>query len=353
MRRCSQIRARQKEKRAVRKKRSITMQSTKRSIAFFMLQSVLFIQTASAQCENKSGFAKQACEVQAASGAPSNSQLTPSLLDPSKGPALTTGFSDMIHLDTLPAAVDPKAFAPLDKLDRTDDGSFVLKAGIFEANLQSYSLEPGDAGNNRTAGFFPAPIRGRKANVVAAVLKQTELHPDVPQNDIQQLLWEVVRGTDLEKMTPGIQQTAARILPHDALVQLQGPVQAEAAKKALMTWLDKKISKSPVVQQGVSAANTVKSIAEPNPAGAGVALQSQSTPGQFAARGTWAQMPGGFFVRYLPEGAAKTRLQVIVPDAAIAQADPKNPLVFDPTQFLAVYTQAPLMRLGVTMRPVR
>jgi hypothetical protein len=43
----------------------------------------------------------------------------------------------------------------------------------------------------------------------------------------------------------------------------------------------------------------------------------------------------------------------MVPDAAIAQADPKSPLTFDPTQFLAVLGQAPSERIGVTLRVAR
>jgi hypothetical protein len=58
-------------------------------------------------------------------------------------------------------------------------------------------------------------------------------------------------------------------------------------------------------------------------------------------------------VRYLPDGYMKTRLQVMVPDEAIAQADPKSPLTFDPTQYLAVLGQAPSERIGITLRPAK
>jgi hypothetical protein len=328
------------------------MKATKPSIAVCCL--LIGAPFTAAQCDNKTGFAKQACEV-AANGPSGSSELSPTTLDGFKGPALTTGFADTIHLDTLPSTVEPKAFKPLARLDRTDDGSFILKAGIFEAYLQSYSLEPGDLGGNRVAGFYPASIKGRRAKVIAAVLKQTELHPDVPQPDVQQLLWAIVGGADLEKMPPPVQQTAARILPRDVLAQLQGAVQAKAAEKVLIGWLNRKISKDPAAKQSVGAANQVEGQMRQDAGGAGApqAFKDAASFAQPVVRGTWGEMPGGYFVRYLPEGSAKTRVEVIVPDAALAQADPKAPLVFDPTQFLAVYTQSPALRLGVTMRPVK
>jgi hypothetical protein len=66
-------------------------------------------------------------------------------------------------------------------------------------------------------------------------------------------------------------------------------------------------------------------------------------------RGAWAEMPGDFYVRYLPDGYSKIKVQMIVPGPAVPQPG-KEPR-FDPTQFLAVYSHSPQMRLGVT-RPV-
>ncbi|MCP6768682.1 hypothetical protein NL529_27965, partial [Klebsiella pneumoniae] len=63
------------------------------------------------------------------------------------------------------------------------------------------------------------------------------------------------------------------------------------------------------------------------------------------ARGSWAQMPDGFYVRYLPETRALIKLQLIVPETVSAGT------VFDPTQYLAVLGQVPSDRLGITLRP--
>ena len=163
-----------------------------------------------------------------------------------------------------------------------------------------------------------------------------------------------MQSTDLEKMPPAMQQTAIRVLPKDTLRQLQGAAMASAMEKSLMELLNRRMAKDKDAQ---------KVIGQINDAGNQMQKDAAATaPGDFRSaaaytepveRGTWAQLPGGFYVRYLPDGFMKTRLQVIVPDAAIAALDPKTPLTFDPTQYIAILGSAPGERLGITLRPAR
>ena len=321
-----------------------------------LLPSILMAQTTAAPCANKTGFAKQACEVESG-----HLSAGPEVLSGFKAEPLTTNFSDAIHPDTLPPSIDPKAFQPLSKLPRRDDGAFLLNVGIFEAYVQSYSLDPGERNWQRGAAFYPAPIKGRRARVIADVLKQIELHPDVPQDNVQQLLWAIVQGSDFEKMPAPMQQTAARILPKESLSALQGATAANAITNRLLGIVNNRLSKDKQLQKDVSDAtgklkqldqeygvtDTVNAVKEAS------ASQTVATAGDIVPRGTWAQMPGGFYVRYLPEGYARVHVQVIVPQAAIDGADSKTPLAFDPTRFLAVHCQTPPQRLGISLRAVR
>jgi hypothetical protein len=329
----------------------------KNSVRVFVLASagLCFAPPASAQCQGKSGFALQACQVASVTGGSTNGNpaIPPTVLQGSKEPALTTGLADTIHPDTLPGTLQPDEamFTPLMKLDRSSDGSFILKPGMYETYVQSFSLDANDSGAGRVAGFYPAPCcKGRRATVISAILKYSELHPDVSQNDIQQLLWAVVSGTDLEKMPPATQQAAVKILPKDLAKSLQGPVETAKVKQNIMRYINNRIGKSPSAKAGAGAAAGVETVFTPAPVQP--ALQGTGALALPVERGVWAQiMPGGFFVRYLPDGAAKIRLQVIVPDAL--KFDLAAPLLFDPTQFLAVYTQAPALRLGVTLRAAK
>ena len=302
---------------------------------------VLLPPTVFAQCENKKGFSKALCEMNAAN--PNRPGIAG--LGKPKNTAITTSFADAIHGEPLPPSFDPKSFAPLMSLPRNDDGGFVLKPGIYEATLQSFPLDPGPRGTG-VAGYYPAPIKGRYGKILGALLKNAELHPDISQGELQQLVLSVAAGTDLEKMPPVIQQIALRALPKDAIRQLQGASQANAFNKALMDAINKKIAGDRNAQNTLGNLND---LGQQMQKGAEDARQQAELDALSApvARGSWAQMPDGFYVRYLPEGNALTRLQLIVPETVSAG------IVFDPTQYLAVLGQMPSERLGITLRPGR
>lgn len=311
-----------------------------------------------AQCENKTSFAKQLCQAQANSAGTAVSNAGDAVMAQFKGAPLSTSLADAIHGETLPASLDPQVFAPLLKLPRTDDGAFILQQGIFEAYLESYSLEPWDPGYARPSAFFPAPIKGRRAKVISDTLKYAELHPDVQQAYIQNLLGLTVYGTDLEKMPAGTQAAAARLLPKETLLQLKGAAQAIALGDKILKVLGqhvganngkatKQITGAVIKEQQIDKQYGVTTTIGAVKSSADAAALPDAAP-----RGTWVLMPGGFYVRYLPDGYARTRLQVIVPEAAMEQVDPKKPLTFDPTQYLAVHTGSPAQRLGITLRPV-
>ena len=310
---------------------------TKKAAAGLVLLSVIGVRTANAQqCQGKAGsFALAACQANAARAFVSPVSAPPPELN-AKAPALSTGWSDAIHLDSLSSTVEPSGFTALTKLRRLDDGQFVLQPGFFELSAESFSLEPGDCGSRTAAAFLPAPIRGRRSEIVAAVLKNTELHPEIAHNDIQALLWAIAAGTDFEKMPPAVQQTAGRILPHELVAELRGTVQAKAAQKALMVWLKTRGVKLPFAPSAAAPTAAPVPVA-PNPA---------------FTRGTWVGMPGGWFVRYTPDSCSRTRVQIIVPDTAFAEEGDAVP-VFDPTAFVAVYMASPQMRLGLTLRPAK
>jgi hypothetical protein len=325
----------------------------KNSVRVFVLvsASLCFTGPAAAQCAGKTGFALQACNVAAVTGGnTSNAGIPPASLAGGKGePMLSSGLADSITgADTLPGSVDPdlKLFSSLLKLERVDDGAFILKTGMYEAYLQGFSLDANDGGGNRTlGGWVPAPIHGKRGEVVASILKNAELHPDISQGDIQNLLWAVVAGTDLEKMPQNLQQAAVRLLPADLAKSLQGPVEAEKAKQSILGAINNRIKKSPLASGAAGAAGGVATVLNPGPA------RSSLPPmpaGLGYERGKWVLMPGGFYLRYLPDGASKIRVELLVPEA-VGNAT-THPALFDPPEWVLVYAGSPPLRLGISLR---
>jgi hypothetical protein len=321
------------------------------------LLAVIAIGTAFAQCDDKKGFAKQLCQTHAAQGGAALTNAGDAIIAEFKGAPLSTSLADAIHGETLAASLDPQGFEPLLKLPRNDDGAFILRKGFFEMVVESFSLEPFDPGNGRPSAFFPAPIKGRRAGVISAILKFSELHPDVAQPYVQMLLGYTVLGTDLDKMPAPAQQAAGKLLPKETLLQLKGAAQAKALGDKLLKILGQHaganspkalkdvtggVAKAQQLDKQYGVTTTVQALQ-----GSGGAVSAEPT-----ARGTWVLMPSGFYLRYLPEGYAKTKLQLIVPEAAMEGVDPKKPLTFDPTQYLAVHTGTPAQRLGISLRAV-
>jgi hypothetical protein len=315
----------------------------------------LSVQAASAQCTNKTGFAKQLCEAQSVTADTPMTAAAETAMKAVKGSPITTGVADTIHLNILPPSIEPQAFAPLLKLARDDNGAFILKPGIYEAYVESYSLTPFDQPTPRGSAFFPAPIKGRRAKVISDILKFAELHPDVPQVIIQNLVGLTIYGTDLEKMPQPTQAAAQKLLPKETLKKLSGAARAKFLERIILDTINQKAPKAAKDVAGAVAAEQKIDQQTGINSAIKVTLSGGSDPGTLAAstvKGTWAQMEGGFFVRYLPEGYVRVRLQVIVPEAATEGLDPKKPLTFDPTQFLAVHMGTPAQLLGLTLRPV-
>jgi hypothetical protein len=311
-----------------------------------------------AQCENKAGFARQACEVETGNVAALGSDAL--RLNQPGGAALTTGFADSFHAATMAPALQPASFTPLTELDRVDDGAFILKPGSFEATLETFLLDAGQPAFRRGEAFYPAPLKGQRAKIVGSLLKQAELHPELPHSAMQQLMTAVVLGAQLERMPLLLQQTAARLLPPEMLKQLSGATGTQAAARRMLMTLNNRLRSNGTIGRAMNAASGrfrgidqaygITDTATALGIGRRGRQASSIPPSNPAA---FVQMPGGFYVRYLPDQMASVRIQVVVPSPATASAAAKAPLTFDPTQYLAISAGVPRQRLGATLRKVR
>jgi hypothetical protein len=65
-------------------------------------------------------------------------------------------------------------------------------------------------------------------------------------------------------------------------------------------------------------------------------------------RGAWIQNRQGFYLRYLPDSYSRTKVQLVVPESTPTTT--ADPLIFDPTEELAVPANTAGQRLGLTAR---
>ncbi len=252
-------------------------------------------------------------------------------------PPISTGLRDAVWaVDSLDSVnPDPSQVLPLGSLQRTPNGGFVLQKGIYGQVNQSYCLHAGTHGPGGGDGYLYAPPRGSADDHVMAILRNSVAHPEIPQRQIQLLLWAIVARAKFEDLQHGLQPVAAQLLTPQELLTLNrgawdlaGPAleQAmsnlpEAAQQALR-------AESELRGMLTSATSTFDDMER-------VAVLSGLAPRGAGSRdvpsGRWSRHPDGYFVRYIPSGYPTTRLEVWVPEGS-----PAIGREFDPATHIAV-----------------
>jgi hypothetical protein len=93
-------------------------------------------------------------------------------------------------------------------------------------------------------------------------------------------------------MPANVQQTAVRVLPKDIITQMQGATQAKQIEQNLMNILNQRMAKDPKAQQQMAQWKAMQQQQAANPT-----FNADAAASEPVVRGTWAQMPGGFYVR--------------------------------------------------------
>ena len=278
------------------------------------------------------------------------------LIDPNRQP-ITTSFADTRQGRTLPASFTPDSFGPLAALDRTPDAAFILQPGAWQGEVQSYCLHAGTHGPSGGEGYLPAPIQGTKAAVVRTILRQSAFHPEIPQDDIQALLWAILARADYDRMPSALQRTASTLLAPRELDELRGgplallplPVREQLERKLE----EQTANLSAPFQRVLRAESALRRQFEdgsPYQALEQTAVLTGVLPSganRLAVSQVWIQHPHGFYVRYVPHGYQRTTLQIYVPQTAAASP---APLVFDPSEEIATPASTGRQRLGITAR---
>lgn len=250
---------------------------------------------------------------------------------------ITTSLPDARWaVDSLDNFRPREAMRNIAQLQRTPNGGFVLQPGAYAYQSQSYCLKAGTHGPGGGEGYLYAPTKGPAEDQVMTILRNSVNHPEIPQQNIQYLLWAIIARTKFEDLPAEQKATAARLLtPRQiatlnrsaldlvpgasldaALQRVPGPVrqiiQAEAQLRQMMT------TPGTTFEQ----LERVAVLAGMAPMGEG----SRAVPS-----GRWSLHPDGYYVRYIPSGYSSTRVEVWVP-----QGSPAVGKEFDPATHIAV-----------------
>jgi hypothetical protein len=268
--------------------------------------------------------------------------------------AITTSFEDVNQEGSkMPDFSIKEKAQPLYLLPKAPEGGFVLCAGLYEMTTKSYCLHAGTFAPSSGDGYMFAPVLGPKEEIVTAILKNAEKHPEISQHDIQILLWTIIARTKFADYNGNVKLTAVALLTPIQLTQLEGGVLGilpgnlmEKAKDKLPDNLKAIFEAENKIRQLVASGNYSYDEMEKYAILAGMAPARTDIPS-----GIWTLHPDGYYVRYFPSGYSKTRVQVYVPKELMLSLNGTK-IIYDATNDIACPANVGSQRLAQTNEPL-
>lgn len=267
--------------------------------------------------------------------------------------AISTNFEDVNRQgQQMPEFQNEAIYRPLTSLPKAPKGGYILASGHYEIINKSYCLKAGTYAPSSGDGYMYAPTLGKKEEVVIAILKSAENHPEVKQSDIQMLLWTIIARTKFSDYSGSVKVTALKLLTPKQLLQLEGGALGilpfdvvQQAKNKLPKELQTVFEAENQIRNLVSSGEYSYAEFEKFAILAGMAPVREDTPS-----GIWTCHPDGYYIRYFPNGYSRTKTQIYVPQEVIERNSGKE-LIYDATDDIACPANVGSQRLAQTNEP--
>ncbi len=234
-------------------------------------------------------------------------------------PPVTTGLDDALTEIDFLDRYKPSAFAPLGAQPQDAAGAFRAGPGAYDFVAESYCLHAGTHGPGGGDGYVSAPLQGAQHNAVRHILQNAVSHPEIPQQDIQVLLWAILARTRIGDMPRKMQWTAARLLTPAELVDLNGGALGLVSDRA---WGETNQSLPPGVRRAMEIEGRLRQMLTSFDSSFVeierlAVLGGDPTPDSASRKipeGRWSYHPEGYFIRFFPSGYSRTEVHVYVPE---------------------------------------
>jgi len=212
---------------------------------------------------------------------------------------------------------EPGTPEPGNALPRSTDGGFdVRPGGFYEWRVQSYCLQAGTHRPVQGDGFLDAPLAGPRGAVVQHILEQAARIPDIPQADVQMLLWSILARAKISDLPRELQVAAGRLLTPAEVLQVNGGALGLIASSVRDIAFDRL---PPSVARVLAAEADIRDLVSRGAASyaemENLAMSSESDdvdPADEIPASRW-NFRDGMYVRYRPEGYQESVVQVYVP----------------------------------------
>lgn len=234
---------------------------------------------------------------------------------------VTTSFDDAKAEVMLLGNFDPPEsdFLPLHMLPQNARGNYIMKPGLYTTWNKSFCLKAGTHGPSNGDGYLYAPLAGPKAYLVRQILENWQTKaPDIPQTDVQCLLWAIIARTDVDKMQPKYKANLARLLDKEDIARLAANSLRDKAMEAGIQKFRAEIP--PSVYKVFAAESQLRSLY--GKAGASyeqfesLAMLAGMAPRDMVrevSKARWSWHPNGYFIRLTPHGYSTTKVDVYIP----------------------------------------
>lgn len=265
---------------------------------------------------------------------------------------ITTSLPDARWaVDSLDNFTPREAKRSLMQLQRTPNGGFVLRPGYYEFHDQSYCLHAGTHGPGGGDGYIYAPPRGPAEDAVMTIVRNSVNRPNIPQHDVQVLLWAIIARSKFEDLDSHLKATATQLLTprqlaalnRTALDMVPGPA-LDAATSRMPAFVRQVFMAEAQIRQLVTQPGTSYDQLERVAVLAGMAPMGEGS--RAVPSGRWSLHPDGYYIRYLPYSYTNTLVQIWVP-----QGSPAVGKEYDPATHIAVPGNTARQRLIQSGRP--
>jgi hypothetical protein len=244
----------------------------------------------------------------------------------------------------------PGGVRRLTSLQRGANGSFVLQAGYYEFNAQSYCFHAGTHGPGGGDGYLYAPTLGAAAEMITTIRQNSFIQSDIPQRDVQSLIWAIIARAKLDTLSPELAAVASRLLTpaqyatlNRSALSVVGPMVMDRLLEQAPPALRQALQAEAQMRSMFSTAGTsfaslerVAVLTGNAPLGAG----SIGVPS-----GRWSAHPDGYWIRFIPSGYSRTLVQLFVEARATSIGRP-----LDLCTQVAVPGNTSRQRLGMSNR---
>lgn len=164
-------------------------------------------------------------------------------------------------------------------------------------------------------------MKGSKAKIIRSNLKSAAAHPEIQQTQVQSLIWAAESKAKIHQLSPELLRAASILLTKEEIYDLNGGALGlipdpiwEMALSKIPPELRRIYEIHSEIRSKLTAAHS--SFAELERIAVLTGIPPQS--GISVPDNSWSTHPGGFFVRYIPQGYSSTTIQLIVPEKRVA-----------------------------------